>query len=558
MEPRNHYQPLPRQGGIDTFRLLDLEPGRPGDPISCRLRIVELRNGRFSGQPVAYDAISYAWGPESPKFKIDVGAWPVYVRENIWQFLLSKRHHTEQATLWIDALCIDQSSPSERAYQVQLMDQIYQGGQRVLVWLGREDPNSRVAMRLVEEISKESSGDIRICQPDHEALLAWSRRPYWSRTWVVQEFLLARDILVVCGSVSLDWSTILAFLYHVERGSLESSDGHVNGWYQFRESPAYILMQQRAKQSNLRVPLSRVLVRNRYTNCHDPRDKIYAMLGLAAESDSVAEIRVSYTKDIRLLLYEVIDHCQIPAKDLPRYVRFLMDLLKVTPEISQPSAGLRLHGRRLADDNLRALTCFATGNVIFALRLSSSTASLPSAHAKGAEGLALQTALGDAQLEPLASMLKELDRVDISRLRSNYGSWNVITQRLWPHGYTSSTKQQSEDLGASLVVVFTSGCTTKQRILSVAFGGFQKGDAIVHLPGLSCAIAIRTSPSQILQPKLTGVLVCAKRNLAGQAYDIVTQQPLPYYTIQSETDCEETVMRYNFQLSPLELLTVAQ
>jgi hypothetical protein len=94
MESRNRYQPLPRQRGIDTFRLLDLEPGEPSDPISCRLRITELPNGRFSGQSMAYKAISYAWGHESPKFKIHVAAWPLFVRENIRQFLLQRRHVT--------------------------------------------------------------------------------------------------------------------------------------------------------------------------------------------------------------------------------------------------------------------------------------------------------------------------------------------------------------------------------------------------------------------------------------------------------------------------------
>ena len=558
MESRNHYQPLPRQRGIDTFRLLDLEPGELSDPISCRLRIAELPNGQFSERPVAYEAVSYAWGPESPSFRIHVGAWPVSIRKNLWQFLLQKRHVTEHATLWIDALCIDQSNPSERAYQVQLMDQIYQGAHHALVWLGAADSHSLVAMKTMEEISTEPSSDIPICQSDFESLLAWSRRPYWSRTWVVQEFLLARDILVVCGSARLDWSTILTFIRHVERQLLEGSNTVLNDWQRFKESPAYILMQQRANQSGLRAPLSRLLVQNRYTDCHDPRDKVYAMLGLAAQAESDPEIRVSYTKDLRLLLYEVIDHCQIQAKDLARYVRFLLDLLKIRPDVTPPSSGPELRGKRLSDNNLWTLVGFTTGTVVYSRRLSASSISLPSTCAEGAEGLALRTALRDICPEKLSLMLRELDGVDISKLRSKYGSWDAVTKRRWPSEPSmSNTNRHGGTLRASLVAVFTSG-TSKQHLIGMAFGSIQKGDAIIHLPGHPSAIAIRTNPSQIQGPKLTGMLVCAKRDSSERAFDTVTQQPLPFYTIQSETDCVDSVVRYSFQLSPSELLMVAQ
>jgi hypothetical protein len=283
------------------------------------------------------------------------------------------------------------------------------------------------------------------------------------------------------------------------------------------------------------------------------------MLGLAAQAESDPEIRVSYTKDLRLLLYEVVDHCQIQAKDLARYVRFLLDLLKIRPDVASPSSGPGLRGKRLSDENLRTLVGFTTGTVVFSRRLSASSTSLPSTYAEGAEDLALRTALRDVCPEKLSLMLKDLDGVDISRLRFKYGSWDAVTQRLWPpEPSISNTTRQGGILGASLVVVFTSGCTSKQHLIGMAFGSIQKGDAIIHLPGHPNAIAIRTNPSQVQGPKLNGVLVCAKKNSGGRAYDTVTQQPVPFYTIQSETDCVDSVARYSFQLSPSEVLMVAQ
>ncbi len=40
------------------------------------------------------------------------------------------------ALLWIDAICINQNDPSERASQVEIMDQVYKRASFTFVWLG--------------------------------------------------------------------------------------------------------------------------------------------------------------------------------------------------------------------------------------------------------------------------------------------------------------------------------------------------------------------------------------------------------------------------------------
>ena len=157
MAPRNHYQPLPRQRGLDYFRLLSLNPGEPDDPIVCELRVLKLPENGSSELCVAYEAVSYAWGPQEPKHNIRVGAWKVLIRDNLWCFLHQIRHSTGHLTLWIDSLCIDQSSPGERAYQVGVMDRIFLGASKVIVWLGPGDDDSLEAMRLIQEVSEDDS-----------------------------------------------------------------------------------------------------------------------------------------------------------------------------------------------------------------------------------------------------------------------------------------------------------------------------------------------------------------------------------------------------------------
>jgi hypothetical protein len=37
---------------------------------------------------------------------------------------------------WIDAICIDQSNPAEKAHQIAAMPRLYSQAQQVLCWLG--------------------------------------------------------------------------------------------------------------------------------------------------------------------------------------------------------------------------------------------------------------------------------------------------------------------------------------------------------------------------------------------------------------------------------------
>ncbi|KAK5172286.1 uncharacterized protein LTR77_003924 [Saxophila tyrrhenica] len=169
MDVQGHYEPLPRRLGPDGFRLLDLQPGQPGDPVSCRLRTVLLPDHRDKTRPVASEAVSYAWGPEQPQFPIRLNAQPLYVRENLWRFLRQRRHPTQGITLWIDALCIDQSDPDERARQVQLMDEIYKGADRVLVWLGVADADSLTAINVMKIVAERTLTVARVTHSDRQA-----------------------------------------------------------------------------------------------------------------------------------------------------------------------------------------------------------------------------------------------------------------------------------------------------------------------------------------------------------------------------------------------------
>lgn len=184
MGSQSHYPPLRRQPGRDTFRLLLLEPGQAEDSITCQLRTVSVSESESQDEYPTYEAVSHVWGSKDATFPIRLGAWSVPVRENLYRFLKQIRSPDKSLTLWIDALTINQLSFDERAYQVQIMDKIYKGARRALVWLGTEDNEGLLAMDLIEQISETPSSAAHISFSDYMALQSWAQRSYWTRTWV--------------------------------------------------------------------------------------------------------------------------------------------------------------------------------------------------------------------------------------------------------------------------------------------------------------------------------------------------------------------------------------
>lgn len=132
------YQHLPLKSD-DSIRLLDLLPSfQRGAPVQCRIRQVKVDQARS-----AYEALSYVWGDPQGSRPILCDGRKLLVTPNCHDALVQLRHRFRARTLWIDAICIDQSaaqgSTRERNAQVRQMGEIYRQASTVLVWLGREE-----------------------------------------------------------------------------------------------------------------------------------------------------------------------------------------------------------------------------------------------------------------------------------------------------------------------------------------------------------------------------------------------------------------------------------
>lgn len=135
------YEPLSNPNDI---RLLDILPGAVGEPPSISLRIVNLADGPD------FEALSYVWGDVEKTQGILCNGHRVQVTANLHAALDQLRLPDRPRTLWVDALCINQSDLDEKSQQIQIMHLIYKSCRRCVVWLGLADEHSDTALDMVQ------------------------------------------------------------------------------------------------------------------------------------------------------------------------------------------------------------------------------------------------------------------------------------------------------------------------------------------------------------------------------------------------------------------------
>jgi hypothetical protein len=547
------YEPLK---GYNPFRILSLHSALSADdPIKCTLKICQLPHHDTEHHTVKFEAVSYVWGPNVIQHEVSLDGWPVGVRTNLWHFLLRRRHPTEIVDMWIDALCIDQANLKEKNDQVQEMGRIYEEAQTVIVWLGEEAGDSAFAMDLMNGWHTFSRLSKFLDQSRvTSALLAWFRRDYWTRTWVVQEFLLARDLSVVCGNSIVQWQALRQFCSDVQ---FEANKWRVSKqtsieWLAFTQQAAYGLIMQRAHGKPSQMPLFRLLVRNKDTECYDPRDKIYALLNLASDCNAPRTIQVDYERDPQLLVIDVLDFLQVEAHEVFRYAQFLADLLRVGERHTQAMLGFagKVSTPRTIQPSTRAIDAigYEVGEVVFARNI----------HTNLVEELAelrhdpafASSRISEKDLRHIADQVNDTAR---RRLEAPAGLLQAITRRSWPQRMNSLLAMDEK---LQVIMIFTSGRVEMEILIGVSYGEVSLGDTVVQLPGYEVAFLVSKLADQETVSHVAGRTICA---CAGYPIkDNVTGTMMRYYVLQTEAECLSPQKIIRFRMTSTELLALLE
>lgn len=188
----------------EQIRLLSLLPGS-GD-LLCT-----IENADLNSAAAQYDALSYCWGAnDQPKHTIWINGHPFTVLWSLYSALTQLRKPTSKRKLWIDAVCINQvgdEGKAEKNTQIPLMSRIYHQAASVVIWLGTAMNDSNETLDIIAQQDVEAMQTRKFAE-DFGRLL---KRPWFRRTWIVQEFVLGRTHpRIVCGSRTISYGRFMA------------------------------------------------------------------------------------------------------------------------------------------------------------------------------------------------------------------------------------------------------------------------------------------------------------------------------------------------------------
>jgi hypothetical protein len=284
----------------------------------------------------AYTAVSYTWGDGAPTERIILGGKTFLTRVNLWSCLyyLGKAAKSECVPwryLWVDAICIDQNNDQERNSQVRVMDQTYRDALVVSVWLGLPPIPDDMEFYPDHNHAQIRTFDIRgLDWYDHMEDLA--NRPYWTRFWVIQECLLAQQVHVYCGDSGVDWEVFKELLGHVTgvdrylEEDVDTTESTFGSW------AAWPLVTGRHpdKHPELAQSLYKLLVSHGKSRCKDPRDRVFALLGLVTLDERTLLLRFfpDYDMGIDDVVLIALCHVQtrVVVEDEVDVKRFLLAL----------------------------------------------------------------------------------------------------------------------------------------------------------------------------------------------------------------------------------------
>ncbi|KAH8769701.1 hypothetical protein BGZ57DRAFT_442839 [Hyaloscypha finlandica] len=299
------------------MRLLYLDGSTSKDDLlTCFIEYISLID------PGVYTALSYCWGDPHITSTMRIDGYEVKITKNLESALRGVRENRSAKggilRLWVDALCINQGDKEERSNQVRNMRQIYSKAKEVLCWVGGQEVSplqvegleyllkNQIEVQTLgtgsssKETELSSFGNIadevekeKFWTENGWALLnEFFSQPYWERVWIIQEITVASYVTVLWGNVEIPWNFVNATLMKLREAEIAKGSGSGSRIRTSSSSKAAHLLEFRDHYYVRRQPIG-LLDAMRWSHntlATDPRDKIYALLGLCHDGTQFVPI----------------------------------------------------------------------------------------------------------------------------------------------------------------------------------------------------------------------------------------------------------------------------
>lgn len=288
-----------------------------------------------------YAALSYCWGDSLATKTICCNSQKISVSEHLFAALLRiEARSWFDSMLWVDRIYINQEDVEEKEFQVSRMSTIYSNAEEVFIWLGEEDEETPVAFEVLKRLKRFHLSlpnrqenwfeDAIRAGPKHGlappvtpftrhpwwCLISLLHRPWFRRIWIVQEVAVSRKATVTCGRHSMDWDG-----FHISISTMAyllsglGSEFNLEVVPLVASFPAAIEASRKSVTDSEKKTLLTLLIDHHLFEAKDPRDKIYALFGIAADT-SLEGLDIKYNVDARDLYWQVAEVLIKKSKNL--------------------------------------------------------------------------------------------------------------------------------------------------------------------------------------------------------------------------------------------------
>ncbi|ESZ95461.1 hypothetical protein SBOR_4115 [Sclerotinia borealis F-4128] len=324
VEVLSDYSHTPLNTSKPSIRLLNLQRDKQGS-ITGTLEAFSLDD------PICppFRTLSYVWGPKvySDSILINTRWFPVLRSVHPILETISSDENLRQGWWWIDSICINQNAgpiaEMERNVQVAMMRRIYETADKTIGWLGPGDDEGERAMRFLKVLTNhkkrldllyrrrlagekglkvEDLGKDLSDRSKWAALESLLLRPWWTRVWSLQEYIVPRKFVFHCGKEKISRKKLTQAMSAISQcrridETLLAHTAFQAPWIRGRVLRWY--------RKGLPIKLIGLMGYISDYQASDPRDRIYSVLGLAADrfladppryQDSVVEVYSSLVK----------------------------------------------------------------------------------------------------------------------------------------------------------------------------------------------------------------------------------------------------------------------
>ena len=289
----------------------------PENKVRIRTTLFKASLNATAEEIPSYTALSYVWGPPTPRRSITCNGEEITVTANLEAALVQLRDKSKEKVIWIDQLCINQNDVNERNKQVSMMGQIYSRAKEVAIWLGpsdddtpvlwslfldlgslrhfaktevydlalrnepldhfRADPevdiNAKVGKMALNEDQKKLPDLPPATDPVWKAVRLFFKRPWFSRMWTFQEVVRSERHMIWCGEFYMSWHLLQNACQGMEKAGFDQIA-------QIQQNVTYVETQSRRFLAGSTSSLRSLLENNRMRTATEPRDMIYALRGV--------------------------------------------------------------------------------------------------------------------------------------------------------------------------------------------------------------------------------------------------------------------------------------